>query len=115
MGSTIPGHLRAAGGPELDRINDPDERFPWGIFEKAHSEGLLRFGLPEAYGGTPVDEITQCLLMEEFGAADIGVGTHDRAVLELRRDSSTGWATTSTGTPSSGPTSTTPGPSTRSP
>jgi len=60
---------------ELDKINDPDERFPWAIFEKAHSEGLLRFGLPEAYGGTPVDEITLCLLMEEFGAADIGVGT----------------------------------------
>jgi alkylation response protein AidB-like acyl-CoA dehydrogenase len=60
---------------ELDKVSDPDERFPWGIFEKAHSEGLLRFGLPEAYGGTPVDEITQCLLMEELGAADIGVGT----------------------------------------
>ncbi|WP_166459412.1 acyl-CoA dehydrogenase family protein [Amycolatopsis pithecellobii] len=59
---------------ELDKISDPDERFPWGIIEKAHGEGLMRFGLPEAYGGTPVDEVTLCLLMEEFGAADIGVG-----------------------------------------
>ena len=59
---------------ELDRLRDPDERFPWAILENLHAEGLLRFGLPEAFGGTPVDEITQCLIMEEFGAADIGVG-----------------------------------------
>lgn len=67
-------HVRPVAA-ELDKISDPNERFPWGVFEKAHSEGLLRFGLPAAYGGTPADEITFCLLMEEFGAADIGVGT----------------------------------------
>jgi acyl-CoA dehydrogenase len=57
---------------ELDKIIDPFERFPWEIIEKAHSKGLMRFGLPEAYGGTPVDEVTLCLIMEEFGAGDVG-------------------------------------------
>jgi len=59
--------------PGLDKISDPNKRFPWDIVEKAHSEGLLRFGLPETYGGTSVDEVTLCLLQEELGAADIGV------------------------------------------
>jgi alkylation response protein AidB-like acyl-CoA dehydrogenase len=58
---------------ELDRISEPAERFPWDILEKAHREGLLRFGLPEAFGGTPADEVTFCLIMEELGAADVGV------------------------------------------
>lgn len=58
---------------ELDKVVDPDERLPWDIVERAHAEGLLRFGLPEEYGGTPVDELTFCLLIEELGAADIGV------------------------------------------
>src|SRR5581483_7261002 len=43
--------------------------------ERAHAEGLLRFGLPPAYGGTPIDELTFCLLLEELGAADIGVAS----------------------------------------
>jgi alkylation response protein AidB-like acyl-CoA dehydrogenase len=58
---------------ELDRMSDPQERFPWDILEKAHREGLLRFGLPESFGGTPADEVTFCLIMEELGAADVGV------------------------------------------
>ncbi|MGD9958104.1 acyl-CoA dehydrogenase family protein [Nocardioides sp.] len=57
---------------ELDKVVDPNERFPWQMIEKAHSIGLMRFGLPEAYGGTPVDEVTMCLIMEEFGAGDVG-------------------------------------------
>jgi alkylation response protein AidB-like acyl-CoA dehydrogenase len=64
-------HVRPVA-PRLDKIADPDERFPWEIVEKAHAEGLMRFGLPKAYGGTPVDEVTLCLIMEEFGAADVG-------------------------------------------
>lgn len=66
-------HVRPVAA-ELDKIVDADERFPWGILEAVHREGLLRFGLPEVYGGTPVDEVTLCLIMEEFGAADIGMG-----------------------------------------
>jgi alkylation response protein AidB-like acyl-CoA dehydrogenase len=58
---------------DLDRLNDPLDRFPWAILEKAHEEGLLRFGLPEAFGGAPPDEIASCLVMEELGAADVGV------------------------------------------
>lgn len=64
-------HVRPVA-PRLDKISDPDERFPWEIVEKAHAAGLMRFGLPQRYGGTPVDEVTLCLIMEEFGAADVG-------------------------------------------
>jgi len=61
--------------PAFDQLGDPDERIPWSIIERAHAEGLLRFGLPAAYGGTPIDELTFCLLLEELGAADIGVAS----------------------------------------
>lgn len=64
-------HVRPVAA-ELDKIVDPDERFPWSMVEAAHREGLMRFGLPTEYGGTPVDEVTLCLIMEEFGAADVG-------------------------------------------
>lgn len=64
-------HVRPVAA-QLDKIADPDERFPWEIVEAAHREGLMHFGLPEEYGGTPVDEVTLCLIMEEFGAADVG-------------------------------------------
>lgn len=67
-------HVRAAAA-KLDQISDPEERIPWDIIEKAHAEGLLRFGLPVEYGGTPIDEVTFCLLLEELGAADIGVAS----------------------------------------
>ena len=49
-------HVRPAAA-EFDKLSDPDERIPWSIIEKAHAEGILRFGLPEEYGGTPIDEM----------------------------------------------------------
>lgn len=58
---------------DLDRKSDPVERFPWGILKAAHSEGFLKFGVPEDLGGTPADEVTFCLIQEELGAADVGV------------------------------------------
>lgn len=57
----------------LDREAVPDARFPWEILESAHDAGLLQFGLPRAFGGASADEITHCLIMEELGAADVGV------------------------------------------
>lgn len=65
-------HIRPAAA-ELDQLEDPLERVPWEVLAKAHAEGLLRFGLPAEYGGTPIDEITFCILHEELGAADVGV------------------------------------------
>jgi len=65
-------HVRPVAA-DLDRMSDPAERFPWGILEEAHRAGILQFGLPEAYGGTVADEISFCLIMEELGAADVGV------------------------------------------
>ncbi|MGD9958117.1 acyl-CoA dehydrogenase family protein [Nocardioides sp.] len=65
-------HVRPASA-KLDRLDDPQDRFPWEILERAHEAGVLQFGLPEAFGGSPVDEVTFCLVMEELGAADVGV------------------------------------------
>lgn len=70
----LDAHVRPVAA-EFDQMEDPDERIPWSIIEKAHAEGLLRFGLPEEYGGTPIDEVTFCVLLEEIGAADIGVAS----------------------------------------
>lgn len=65
-------HIRPSAAT-LDRMAEPGDRFPWAILEQAHRTGLLRFGLPVAFGGTPADEVTFCMIMEELGAADVGV------------------------------------------
>jgi alkylation response protein AidB-like acyl-CoA dehydrogenase len=55
----------AATIAELDRT----ETFPDEIYSRMAAIGLTRLGLPEQYGGTPADEITMCVAIEEVARA----------------------------------------------
>lgn len=50
---------------EIDR----SETFPADIYRRMAEIGLTGMGLPEGYGGTPADEITMCIVIEEIARA----------------------------------------------
>lgn len=52
---------------------DRNERMDRGVVGKLADVGFLGAGLPERYGGTPVDTLAYCLVVEELGRADSSV------------------------------------------
>jgi alkylation response protein AidB-like acyl-CoA dehydrogenase len=59
---------------ERDRIQDPHERFPWDIVEKASKLGLRTLAIPEELGGGGADILTLAIVGEELAVGDLGVG-----------------------------------------
>ena len=53
----------------------PHERLPKHLMARADEIGLRTLGLPEEYGGVPLDTLTQTLLVEELGRGDPGFTT----------------------------------------
>lgn len=49
--------------------------FPWDIFKKAHSLGLLNGGIPEKYGGSELGVFDNCMVAEEMAYGCSGVLT----------------------------------------
>ncbi|MCC7104341.1 MAG: acyl-CoA dehydrogenase family protein [Chloroflexi bacterium] len=60
---------------EREAIPDPTERFPWDLVERGSRLGFRTLLAPAAYGGAGADILTQCIMNEELGAADLGVAT----------------------------------------
>ena len=54
---------------------DQTAEFPWEVIEKAHAAGLLNVVIPEEFGGVGAGSLEECLVAEEFFAADAGMGT----------------------------------------
>ena len=54
---------------------DLTAEFPWEVIEKAHVAGLLNVVIPEEFGGVGAGSLEECLVAEEFFAADAGMGT----------------------------------------
>jgi alkylation response protein AidB-like acyl-CoA dehydrogenase len=54
---------------DWDRAEEMDR----GIVDKLAELGFLGAGIPEEYGGNPVDNVSYCLLIEELGRADSSV------------------------------------------
>jgi alkylation response protein AidB-like acyl-CoA dehydrogenase len=52
---------------------DRDEKMDRAVVRKMADVGFLGAGIPEAYGGTPVDYLGYCLIVEELGRADSSV------------------------------------------
>lgn len=52
---------------------DRTEEMDRGIVAKLGELGFLGAGLPERYGGDPIDHVSYCLLIEELGRADSSV------------------------------------------
>ncbi len=53
----------------------PRERLPRELMAKADAIGLRTLGLPERYGGIPLDTMTRALMVEELGRGDPGFAT----------------------------------------
>ncbi|MGH9245238.1 MAG: acyl-CoA dehydrogenase family protein [Acidimicrobiales bacterium] len=53
----------------------PDQRWPRELLAKADGIGLRTLGLPEEYGGVPLDTLTQVVMVEELGRGDPGFTT----------------------------------------
>ena len=58
---------------ERERIEDPWERYPWDLVEKADAVGLRTLAIPKELGGGGADTLTLVLCVEELAAADVGV------------------------------------------
>ena len=55
----------------LDRSSH--EEFPWPLIRELNQEGLLNLGVPTQYGGSGLDILTSCLVIEELAVADPGI------------------------------------------
>jgi acyl-CoA dehydrogenase len=55
--------------------HDQTAEYPWEVIEKAHATGLLNIIIPEELGGAGAGSLEECLVAEEFFAADAGMGT----------------------------------------
>ncbi len=53
---------------------DKKGEFPMDVFQKLFEAGFFGTGIPEEYGGMGINNLTQCLLNEEFGKVDAGFG-----------------------------------------
>ncbi len=56
-----------------ERIENPDERFPWDWVEDLSALGLRTMVLPKTMGGWDADTLVCCVLAEELAAGDIGL------------------------------------------
>jgi alkylation response protein AidB-like acyl-CoA dehydrogenase len=59
--------------PRRERIEDPDERFPWDWVEDLSRMGLRTMVLPPELGGWGADTLACCVLAEELAAGDMGL------------------------------------------
>ncbi|MFQ6111870.1 MAG: acyl-CoA dehydrogenase family protein, partial [Nitrospinota bacterium] len=57
---------------EREKIQDPKERMPWDLVEKASKLGLRTLPYPTEYGGGGQDVLTLCVVGEELAAGDLG-------------------------------------------
>ncbi len=60
---------------EREWNSPPHQRWPRELLSKADEIGLRTLGLPEEYGGVPLDTFTQALMVEELGRGDVGFTT----------------------------------------
>jgi len=60
---------------ELDRLPDPREAFPWDAVNKGAELGFHKMSIPEEYGGLGLDCLSACIIAEELGAVDAGIGS----------------------------------------
>lgn len=56
-----------------ERIEDPQERFPWDWVEDLSAMGVRTLALPKELGGFGADTVTCCVIGEELAAGDLGL------------------------------------------
>lgn len=58
---------------EFDRLPDGEDAFPWELVERGSKLGFNALAVPEKFGGTGANVLTQCLVMEELSAGEPAV------------------------------------------
>lgn len=58
---------------EYDRRTNPDETFPWEIYEKANALGFNKALIPEKLGGLGLGDLDMAIIIEEMAWGDVGV------------------------------------------
>ena len=58
---------------ELDRLPDGEDSFPWELVERGSKLGFNALAVPEKYGGSGADVLTQCIVIEELSAGEPAV------------------------------------------
>lgn len=59
--------------PRVSELEASGE-FPRDVFDKIREAGLFAMGIPEEYGGLGIDNVTKCMVNEEYGRVDAGFG-----------------------------------------
>ncbi len=57
---------------QLDAKSDPQDCIPWQLIKRASELGLRTMTIPKELGGLGADYLTQAIVLEELGAADLG-------------------------------------------
>jgi alkylation response protein AidB-like acyl-CoA dehydrogenase len=65
-------HIRPLAA-DYDRRTNPDETFPWEIYEKGNELGFNKALVPEALGGSGLGDLDFAIILEELAWGDVGV------------------------------------------
>lgn len=58
---------------EFDRLPDGQDAFPWDLVERGSKLGFNSLAVPEKYGGSGANVLTQCVVIEELSAGEPAV------------------------------------------
>jgi len=58
---------------EYDRRTNPDDTFPWEIYEKGNALGFNKALIPEELGGLGLGDLDVAIMIEELAWGDVGV------------------------------------------
>mgnify|MGYP003983271741 FL=1 len=58
---------------EFDRLPDGEDSFPWDLVKRGSELGFNALAVPEKYGGSGADVLTQCIVIEELSAGEPAV------------------------------------------
>ncbi|MFQ5380153.1 MAG: acyl-CoA dehydrogenase family protein, partial [Dehalococcoidia bacterium] len=58
---------------EYDRRPDPNEAFPWDVYEKGNELGFNKALIPEKFGGPGLGDLDFAIVIEELAWGDVGV------------------------------------------
>ncbi len=61
------------GCAEFDRLPDGADAFPWELVERGSKLGFNALAVPEKYGGSGANVLTQCIVIEELSAGEPAV------------------------------------------
>ena len=69
----VDNEIRTLDFTDLEWREDPHERIPWEVVDKADQLGLKDLAIPEEYGGMDASALTLTMAVEEMAVGDLGL------------------------------------------